>query len=156
MKKLVTILALGAALSLTACGSVAQPDAAPAKQPAADAPAAEAPAPEPLDLAGTWKSIDGEASGNNYQQAVITADTISIDWIDEAEGTAMVYWVGTFDAPTEPGDTWKWTSVRDAAATDTALLASSDDTKQFEYKNGQLSYELTMMGETTTLHLEKQ
>lgn len=35
-------------------------------------------------------------------------------------------------------------------------MASTDDTKQFEYKDGKLSYKVSMMGTTTTMELERQ
>lgn len=37
-----------------------------------------------------------------------------------------------------------------------ALLASGDDTKDFTFKDGVISYEASAMGTTTTVKLEKQ
>jgi len=39
---------------------------------------------------------------------------------------------------------------------ETALLASGDDSKDFTYEDGKLTYELTAMGVTMTVEMEKQ
>ena len=36
------------------------------------------------------------------------------------------------------------------------MLASSDDTKEFTYKDGQLTYEASALGTTMTMRLEKK
>ena len=36
------------------------------------------------------------------------------------------------------------------------MLASSDDTKEFTYKDGVISYEASAMGSTKTVKLEKK
>jgi len=158
MKKLLSVLALASALALVGCSAADEP-AATNDAAAPEAPAAENSTPEPepelVDLVGDWKQAN-PATPNNYQQATITEDTISIDWVNEEMDSKSIYWVGTYTAPTEPGDTWTWTSERDAAATDTALLASTDDTKDFTYEDGVISYDVTAMGTTTTVKLEKQ
>jgi len=38
----------------------------------------------------------------------------------------------------------------------TAMMASTDETKEFTIDNGELSYEVGMMGTTTVVRLEKQ
>ncbi len=92
--------------------------------------------------------MDPGGAGDAYQAAKLTADTISIDWVDTKGGTTSVYWVGTYSAPSAPGD-FTWTSTRDEAATDHALLASTDPTKDFAYAGGKISYQVTMMGGVT-------
>ncbi len=47
-------------------------------------------------------------------------------------------------------------SKRDAAATDTALLASTEDTKKFAYKGEATSFKVSALGTTTTVDLEKK
>lgn len=37
-----------------------------------------------------------------------------------------------------------------------ALLASTDDSKDFSYSNGKISYQVSAMGTTTTLELTKE
>lgn len=63
---------------------------------------------------------------------------------------------GTYAAPTEPCEEYSWESQNDKSKTQNALMASTDDTKQFEYKDGKLSYKVSMMGTTTTMELERQ
>lgn len=105
------------------------------------------------DLSGTWQSENNDGS---YQEAVISGDTIEINWITDDGKTKSIYWIGTYTAPTEIVDTYEWTSERDKEKTDSALLASTDDTKVISYSNGKLSYEVSAMGTTTTLELTKQ
>lgn len=74
----------------------------------------------------------------------------------ESGKTKAVYWVGTFASPKTGNEPYTFSSRRDAKATDNALMASSDDSKEFTYENGVLSYEVTALGVTTTVTLEKK
>ena len=125
-KKLVTILlALCLAGSMGACGkSSASPQKETSQQEEEK---------EHLDLTGTWTQ---ENAGDSYQEAVITDDSINIYWISDSDSTRSIYWAGTYEASPENVDEYEWTSERDAAQTDMALLASSDETKDFTYKDG--------------------
>lgn len=105
------------------------------------------------DLSGTWKSPNNDGS---YQEAVITENTIEINWVTDNGNTKSIYWIGTYTAPTEATDTYEWTSVRDKEKTDSALLASTDDSKTFSYSNGKLSYSVSALGTTTTLELTRE
>lgn len=105
----------------------------------------------PADLTGTWRSEDNDGS---YQEAIIATDSMEIYWVSDGGDTKSLYWAGTYAAPTEPGD-YSWTSERDAEKTDTALLASTDDTKDFSYSDGKISYEVSAFGTTTKTELEK-
>ena len=66
-----------------------------------------------------------------------------------------VYWIGTYEAPTEYVEEYSWTSQRDKEKTDVELLASTDDTKIFTYSNGELRYEVSMMNVTKEVTLKK-
>ena len=161
MKKLIAV-GFVAVLALTGCSSdnttvksdpVAQDTSKKESKPVVqETPKEEA---KPVDLTGDWKQTNS-ASPDNYQAATIDGDVITINWVDETTDSKSIYWVGTFVAPDEPGDTYSWTSDRDVAATDSALLASTDDSKEFTYEAGVLSYEASALGTTTTLKLEKQ
>lgn len=105
------------------------------------------------NLTGTWVSQNNNGS---YQEAIISTDSIEINWVSDNGSTKSIYWVGTYEAPTEPVTEYSWTSSRDKEKTDTALLASTDDSKEFTYKNGVLSYQVSAMGTTTTLELKKK
>lgn len=107
---------------------------------------------EPVDLTGTWRSENNDGS---YHEAVISEDTIEINWITDDGDTKSLYWVGTYEAPTEATEEYKWTSEKDIEKTSGSLFASGDDTKEFTYENGILSYSSSMMGVTTTMKLEQ-
>lgn len=51
------------------------------------------------DLTGTWTSENNDGS---YQEAVITENSIEINWVTDDGATKSVYWVGTYTAPTDP------------------------------------------------------
>ncbi len=108
--------------------------------------------PTPADLTGQWVE---ENAGGSTQTAIITADTISVNWVNAEDNTTAVYWVGTYQAPTTAGD-FTWTSTRDEEATKSALLASTDPAKEFGYAGGKLSYKVTAMGVTKTVTLVKK
>lgn len=157
MKKLIAVCAvIGMILSLSACGSsTSNESTATSSQPASSAEVAEptpAPTPEPApDLTGVWTQVD---AGDSYQQATIQGDTIEINWIS-SDGTSALYWAGSFTAPENSAEPYSWTSNNDTSKTSGALLASGDASKEFTYENGTISYEVSMMGVTTTLQLEK-
>lgn len=134
-KLIVTLLTTFMLLSVTACGNSSKEDETVP------------------DLTGTWKSENNDGS---YQEAVITEDSIEINWVVDDGKTKSIYWAGTFTAPTEVTDTYEWTSERDKEKTDMALLASTDDSKDFSYSNGKISYQVSAMGTTTTLELTKE
>lgn len=156
MKKFLALTAFAATLVLTGCGGADTPSIDPAESSAAATPSveaaeSEAPATAPT-LEGIWKQVNSN-SEDSYQQATITADTISIDWVSDGGNTTSIYWIGTFEAPAEGSGTI--TSVRDTAATDNALMASTDDTKDFTLDGETISYKLTALGTTMTVELQK-
>lgn len=135
-KKLLVLLLTSVMLIITACGS-----------------STASSEPEIPDLKGTWRSKDNAGS---YQEAVIDDTSIEINWVSDGGDTKSIYWVGTFVVPTEATDSYTWISERDKEATDFAILASTDDTKEFTYKNGVLSYETSALGTTKTMELTKE
>lgn len=148
MKKLIAPIALAVALALTGCGgTAATPTGAANSKPTEKAPQAP-------DLTGAWKQSNS-ASETSYQQATITADAISIDWVTDGGNTTSIYWVGTFKQPSDSSGTYTWTSQRDVAATESALLASTDATKEFTYQDDTISYKASALGTTTTVKLKK-
>ena len=151
-KKILIVMLVGMlAVSATACGrsndSSSDPDSASNSSEQLEEPE------EPTDLTGTWKSEENDGS---YQEAVITTDRIEINWVSDGGDTKSIYWIGTYDAPTEAVDEYSWTSERNKEETDTALLASTDDTKDFTYKDGVISYEASALGTTKTVELTKE
>lgn len=132
MKKRFLMLLFLATMVFTACGNSSK---------------------EPTDLTGTWKSEDNNGA---YMEAVISGDSIEINWVSDGGKTKSIYWVGTYTAPTEYVKEYSWTSERDKEKTDSALLASTADTKDFLYSDGKISYEASALGTTTTVELTKE
>lgn len=148
-KKIVAMLLVGAmTLSITACSGGAEPS-----KDTETKTEATTEKKEPLDLTGTWKSEEVEGS---YQEATISDSAIEINWVSDGGNTKSLYWAGTYVAPTESTDEYSWISENDKEKTGTALLASSDDTKDFTYKDGVISYEASAMGTTKKVELTKE
>lgn len=152
MKKLLLIV-FGVMLSvgLFACGNTE--NTAPTQGASKEEAVQET--SEPISLEGTWKQVNNN-SEDSWQEATIQGNSISVWWVSDGGDTKSLYWAGTYDAP-EPGVTsFTWTSVNDTEQTSTALLASDAETKDFSYDNSQISYEVTALGTTTTVKLEKE
>ena len=105
-------------------------------------------------LTGEWKQTNSN-SDTSYQAATITDNTIEVYWVSDNGETKSLYWAGTFTDPTTPMESFSWESANDHEKTGNALLASSNDTKTFAYEDGVISYEVTAMGTTTTVKLER-
>lgn len=148
---LILIATLG--LGLGGCAT-SSPDAASTKPDSESQPAEPERQELPADLVGEWVQSNS-ASADSYQGATIAADTIEINWISETDDTRALYWAGTYEAPTATG-AFEWTSQNDTAKTDSAMLASSDPTKTFSYNDDVISYEVTAMGVTKTVELERK
>ena len=91
------------------------------------------------DLAGEWKQKNNK-SDDSYQAATISGDTIEIYWMSDNGDTKSLYWAGSFEAPTTADEPYSWTSKNDHSKTESAMLASNDDTKDMKYEDGVLSY----------------
>ncbi len=107
----------------------------------------------PLKLDGGWKQRNSD-SDTNYHVAMIADGTIEVYWRAEDNSTSL-YWAGTYTAPTTGGNEYSWDSANDKSRTEAALLASSDDTKTFTYKDGIISYSVSALGVTKTFELER-
>ncbi|MBD7958355.1 hypothetical protein H9651_11940 [Microbacterium sp. Sa4CUA7] len=155
MRRFIAPAALAlSALLLAGCAPAGDADSSSPSSPS-KVEETVAPPAEPLDLTGEWKQTNSNAE-DSYQTATITEETISVDWVVTSDSTSAIYWVGTYEAPKEDVDAYSWESVNDTSQTETALLASDAPTKTFTYENGVLKYELTAMGVTMTVEMEKQ
>lgn len=153
-KKILTAMIAAALLAmLTACGGTASTstDNGSAQNTASQ----KAEEKQPADLTGDWKQVNS-SSDDSYQQATISGDTIEIYWVSDGGDTKSLYWAGSFEAPATADEPYSWESKNDHDKTDSALMASSDDTKKFTYEKNQISYEASALGTTTTIQLEKQ
>lgn len=107
------------------------------------------------ELTGEWKQTNSKSS-DAYQAATINNDTIEIYWVSDNGDTKSLYWAGSFASPTTADEPYTWDSENDHSKTENAMLASSDDTKTMTYQDGVLSYEVSALGTTTKVKLEKQ
>lgn len=145
MKRLIGfVLAIIICMSLSACGE----DATTEDSGGTDVPTIP-------DLTGDWKQVNSN-SEDSWQSATIDENTITVYWISDNGDTKSLYWAGTYTAPTTGDEPYSWDSENDTDQTSTALLASGDDIKTFTYEAGQISYEVSALGTTTTVKLEKQ
>ncbi|GEL94498.1 DUF5067 domain-containing protein [Cellulomonas composti] len=107
----------------------------------------------PVDLTGEWEQSNDAGDGSAHA-ATIVSDTITIYWVSDDDSKSL-YWAGTVDVPQDAGDSFTWDSVNDKSKTDSALLASGDDTKTFAYEDGIISYETSALGQTWTVELKQ-
>lgn len=107
------------------------------------------------NLVGEWKQVNSN-SEDSFQTATVTGDVIEVYWVTTSTDTKSLYWAGSFTAPTTADEPYSWDSKNDTEKTGSALLASTDSTKTFTYKDGQISYGVTALGTTQTVKLEKQ
>lgn len=110
---------------------------------------------DPQDLLGDWVQVNSN-SEDMYHIATITEAEINIYWYTVSDGTKALYWAGSFSLPESIGKSYSWDSENNTAQTETALLASSDELKSFTYSNGCISYEVSALGVTQTVKLEKE
>ena len=104
-------------------------------------------------MTGTWKQEDS-ASEDGWMEASITDDVITVEWTFENGKNRSIYWIGSFDAEAAAaGETI--TSKRDIVATDTALMATSADEKDFKVDGKTLSFDVAIQDVTLTAVLKK-
>jgi hypothetical protein len=129
----------------SASASISKQAQSPAQQQSNPSPAAIP------DLTGSWKQEN--ATDASSMEATVTGDAITVNW--HMGDTTAVYWQGTFTPPTAGGD-YTWTSAADTVALSQSLLGSQDPTKDFAYENGQITFDVTSMGVTTHVRMNKQ
>lgn len=147
MKKI--MISIIAMLWLCSCGTSTQTTTT---EPTSSAASTQA---ESLDLTGTWIQ-DNSSSEDMYQKAVISDASIEVYWVNESSDTESLYWAGSYDKPQDDTKEYAWDSVNDKTKTETALLASSDDTKTFTYSDDVISYDVSAMGMTQNVKLKRQ
>jgi hypothetical protein len=158
VKRLIAPVALAAVLALTGCSATNTADASAGQTSAPTKTASSTPTPDPVvipDFTGNWKQ-NNSASDDGWMTATIDGNTITANFVTDNGDTTSLFWVGTFTPPTDDKSPYTWTSTRDTAATDSALLASTDPTKDFIYENEEISFPVTIAGSTATVRLSKQ
>lgn len=106
----------------------------------------------PANLLGKWEQVNGGIPGV-IMTAKITSNKIEIT--RTMGDTSALYWIGTFDTSKKLAETFTTISKGDTARMANEFYASLDSTKTFDYDRGDLSFRFSMMGITTTVHLQK-
>lgn len=110
---------------------------------------------EPANLGGEWRQTNNN-SEDSWQAATIDDQTITIYWVSDNGDSKALYWAGSFLAPATTDEPYSWDSKNDFSKTDSAMLASGDETKTMTYEKGEISYSVSAFGITTTVRLKKQ
>ena len=105
-----------------------------------------------INLVGDWKE---DTDNSSYFYAIIAGNTIEIYMQSDSDGTRSLYWAGSYDEPTEPVNTYSWVSENDFTKTRSAMMASGDETKEFTYEDGVLSFYSKIFGVEATRKLKK-
>lgn len=105
------------------------------------------------DLQGTWKQKG--ATEDAWHEAVIIDDYMEIYWVSAGGDTRMLYWAGSYSEPQKTDGGLSWTSEVDKDNSGTSWLTSVDDTKVFNYNNGEISYNASALGATRTMRLNR-
>lgn len=149
MKKFVVFAILPLLFIATACGASASSDSGDGTNPSSGSSQFKSLNKLPPSLDGHWVTVDASEDGNF--EATISGDHIEINFAaTKDDDTTALYWDGTFPAGSD-----KIVSQGNVKKMSSALLASQDKTKTFDYKNGELSFPFSMMGVSSTVHLKK-
>lgn len=152
MKKMGVLAILGLCCFMTACGKGNKSsDQTTTVETVSDASEETTEVELIPELTGTWKE-SGDL-GEMYHVASISEDSIWVYWYDTVDASYTLYWAGSLKQP-ESKEKYTWTSVNDHDKTDTSILASGDDTKEFTYEDGKISYECSISGTTRIVSLE--
>lgn len=133
-KLIILIVAVLLGISLSACGST--PDAQPASS-------------KTTSLTGSWTT---DSDPDFEMHATVGANDIVIMWVSPSDESKSLYWKGTFNA--DGGS--HILSKADTDALESSLLGSQDKSKQFTYDDDELSFEMSVMGTTKTIHLHRK
>ncbi|AOX64813.1 hypothetical protein BJK06_02605 [Curtobacterium sp. BH-2-1-1] len=159
-KALVAVAAAGAIVVLLAgCSTLSTsektPEAVRATGASSPTPSPTPEAVKPPELAGEWKQ-NNSASADGWMTATITANTITANFVTNGGDTTSLFWAGSFTPPSDDSSPYVWTSSRDEAATESALLASTDATKDFSYEDSEISFPVTIAGSTATVRMSRE
>lgn len=142
MKKLIQLIAsIFIVISMTACSS---------NQVTNNTSTKTTETKQLLDLSGKW--IQEIKKDEGYVAAEIRKDgQIGVFINLKNDEIPWTYWVGTYDAPKDSKDEYKWTSKN--TYTGNGLMASNAEDKEFTYKDGKISFSYTIQGQTVTVNL---
>lgn len=98
-----------------------------------------------VNMNGSWHQTPQDNTPVNMV-ADIENNQIQIKMV--SNGTRLLYWDGTFDA-------YNRTGSFQVVSMPTEQGLSQSKSKTFYYKNGELSYDFTMLGKSYTVHLSR-
>jgi hypothetical protein len=114
---------------------------------------------KPISLVGTWHQTEGMPGVT--MTAEISGDGIQVNMeIKSQEGDEHgTFWMGSFDTSDKFGDHFVVTSLPDPDAKK-AMKGSlfgddAESSKKYTYDHGDLSFEFSMMGIESTVHMSK-
>lgn len=106
---------------------------------------------------GDWEQTNSEDTGVRMSASVNANDTIQIRML--SRDSSGIYWMGSFQvSDKDPDEPFELESKADPDAQkwmQESLFGSQDTSKIFAYKNGEITYDFTMMGVTSTIRLTK-
>lgn len=111
---------------------------------------------EPTDLTGKWVLAEGENNGasEDFQLELnISDDVIRVDFV--SDNAKVLYWYGTYEAPTKQVDEYSWVSVNDSNMTSDSILAAQAKETTVKYENDKIYFDLTEWGVTYTFVFER-
>jgi hypothetical protein len=117
------------------------------------APHAKLASNQTTQLTGTWTDDKDPNQGASKIQAVIRGSVIQVTLSDQ--DTSALYWKGSFPKTSASG-TETLVSTGDMKANKSSVIADWTKTKTFVYKDGELTFDLKMMGVTRHVHLQKK
>jgi hypothetical protein len=105
----------------------------------------------PTSLVGEWHQVNSNPNG--WLTASISGEAIQVNL--RGRDTSSIFWLGSFDTDRTPVGKFKVVSLGDQDAMRWKITASTESKKTFTYNNGDLSFEFSAMGSSTTIHMAK-
>lgn len=113
---------------------------------------------EPPNLNGIWVSSENSDDGTAWIEAQIQNNIINIWFVGDDGETDSLYWHGSFKNPETAETPYIFTSdaINDSSTSGLNITLSSESSKEFTYDNDQITFDMTMLGVTKTIHLKKE
>lgn len=111
---------------------------------------------KPVSLIGDWHQTKGMPGVT--MRASISVDGIQVNLEFDRDNLGGIFWMGSFDTSDKRSKSFTVTSLVDPdgqKVLNDSLFATSEHTKKFTYKDGDLSFEFSMMGAESTIHLAR-
>lgn len=106
----------------------------------------------PSSFVGEWHQVNSNPAG--WMTASISGESIQVNL--RTRDSSSIFWMGTFDTSKKPVGKFEIVSLGDQDAMKWKILASTESKKTFVYDNGDLSFDFSMAGTSTVVHLKKE